>query len=69
MGIPSNYEALLDELMKVKEEAAEAKAQASWVRGQLTAYESVIKEKDLRINELRRIIGYLCGYDIFNEGE
>ena len=68
MGIPLNYEDALDELMKVKEEAAEAKAQSSWVRGQLTAYESIIEEKDRRIDDLRKIISLLCGRDVFNEG-
>lgn len=69
MGIPLNYEDALDELMKVKEEVAEAKAQSSWVRGQLTAYESIIEEKDRRIEDLRKIISLLCGRDVFNEGK
>lgn len=69
MGIPLNYEDALDALMKVKEEAAEATAQALWVRGQLTAYESLLKEKDRRIADLRKIISLLCGRDVFNEGK
>lgn len=69
MGIPLNYDDAMDALMKAKEGAAEAKAQSSWVRGQLTVYESIIEEKDRRIEDLRKIISVLCGRDVFNEGK
>lgn len=55
MGIPLNYEDALDELMKVKEEAAEAKVQLSWVTD----------EHDCSVNlgynpDYKRTHGYGC---------